>query len=182
MPRFCCGLLLTLLAACQSPPVSPGSAAAGETLITRNDFEASVGWGDTPASPALTTEVAHSGSWSEKVGPGIEYAQTYHQQVGRMVERRPRRLKMSGWFYFPDLRSHPMLVLQVVKADGGGDLVWQGLDVARYVQIPNQWTYAERIVDVPAAVGALDECRFFLWQSAPTTAAYADDLELRVAE
>lgn len=113
-----------------------------------------------------------------RVGPGVEYSQTFSLPMAQLTDTRPKRLRISGWFYRTTPEAHASLVLQVVRPGRTQNMVWEALDLAPLLRRPRAWTYAERTVTIPAAVAATDECRFYLWGPGSTADLLADDLAI----
>ena len=93
-------LVGSLLTACSSAD----DGAISTNVLVRNDFEQLDGW--VPVNPSLTTEFAHSGRYSTKVGGDIEYSLTFIKPLGLISSKRFRKVKFSAWVYLPDAGAH----------------------------------------------------------------------------
>lgn len=144
--------------------------------ITRNDFEAVAGWGagETPAS--LTTDQAHSGRYSIRVGPDVEYSYTYKLPLRLALPTRPARLRVRGWFYRAAAGRQGALIVEIRLPDGKKSSLYQSVSLA---DLPvGTWTERTTDVDVPAEATSLDDLIVYLWRAGSPTPLYLDDVEI----
>lgn len=148
------------------------------TAVTHNDFETVEGW--YPPTPSLTTERAHSGRFSVKVDPAIEYGASYTNPLSRVSSQPVRRLRVSAWALRVGQGSQAALVVQVLNPSGTGQQpYWQSLDVSQGVMTFNRWTKVKKTFELPAGLAPTHELRVYLWRTGGTQPVYLDDLELR---
>ncbi|RZJ87166.1 MAG: hypothetical protein EOO60_12490 [Hymenobacter sp.] len=146
-------------------------------LVAKNDFESVEGWGVSSAS--LTTAEAHSGRYSVKVDPAIEYSIGYRNTLLRVSDIRIKKLHVHGWVRLSSFKAKAVLVMQVTNPDKGGEQVyWQAFDVRSQVKTINRWTQVDQDFDLPNAVSANHELRVYMWRTGPEDTVYLDDLEI----
>jgi hypothetical protein len=126
--------------------------------------------------------LAHSGRFATKVSPEIEYGVGFFQKLGMIATRRPKKVKMSGWFYLTDANAKATLVIEFKRLTTNTSLLWEGVKLTDQIKAYKTWTYLEHTVTLPETVQFSDQCQLFLWRSDATTPVYADDLELRAVE
>jgi hypothetical protein len=168
-------LLCASLSACQPNP-APAPAQDEAPWTTYQDFERVSGWRSGPPNPAITVEHAHSGRYSTKVAPGIDYGAGYAQQLGLMTTQRPKLLKISAWIYLTDSAADAMLVVEVKRQGAPKSLLWQGIRLKDQVKKEAIWQKMQVQVPLPDSLQATDECLIYLWRGTATSAAYADDI------
>ncbi|MEJ7661966.1 MAG: hypothetical protein WKG07_21540 [Hymenobacter sp.] len=70
-------------------------------LLASNDFESLDGWLGGEVGPSLTREQAHSGVYSVKVDPKVDYSMGYSNPLGRLSSSQVTKLKLHGWVFLP---------------------------------------------------------------------------------
>jgi hypothetical protein len=166
--------LLTGAAACSRSDKKEASLA---NLVAENDFESVEGWGVT--STSLTTAKAHSGRYSVKVDPAIEYSIGYRNTLLRLSDTRIKKLHVHGWVQLSSFKAKAVIVVQVTNPDKGGEQVyWQALDVRDEVKTINRWTQVDQDFELPATVSSSHELHVYMWRTSPEDTTYLDDLEI----
>ncbi len=163
---------LLSLASCKSD----SEAAPDTNRIAFNDFESMVGW--TSGAESLSKEQAHSGKYSVKVGPETEFGQPYTMQLNKILDHKPRKLRMSGWAYMTDAKSTARLGFQLYDMTQNKEVFGDGLDYAAAVQTPGKWVQITKDITLPATTTGAQQVRVFLWRSGATSPAFIDDLSL----
>jgi hypothetical protein len=151
--------------------------AALANLVAKNDFESVEGWGVTSAS--LTTDKAHSGRYSVKVDPGIEYSIGYRNTLLRVSDIRIKKLHVHGWVRLSSFKAKAVIVVQITNpAKNNEQVYWQALDVRAEVKTINRWTQVDQDFDLPDTVSANHELHVYMWRTGPDDTTYLDDLEI----
>ncbi|MBO2008312.1 carbohydrate binding domain-containing protein [Hymenobacter negativus] len=166
--------LLLGVASCSS---DSKEGAAPANLVSKNDFEACEGWGVT--STSLTSAKAHSGRYSIKVDPGIEYSIGYANTLGKMSSTKIKKLHVSGWAMLSSPKVKAVLVLQITDpAKGGAQIYWQALNIRAEVKTINHWTQIEKDFDLPDTISSNQELKLYMWRTGPDDTTYLDDVEI----
>jgi len=168
------GLLWLGIAGCSRrtpPPATPAN------LITRNDFEAVQGW--LPDSPSLTTEQAHSGRFSLRVNPAVEYSMGYVMPLQAIGLQPGKRIRVSGWGRRSSFQCKAVVIVQVIDPDKGATPIhWQAIGLHTRIKTLNYWTPFSETVEIPAGAGPQARLQVYLWRTAPLDTMYLDDLEI----
>lgn len=167
--------LVALLAACSSDKStdSPGN-------IISTGFEDLDGW--VPASPSLTKEKAHSGHYSIKIDPTIEYSLTYINIMGKVIPIKPKKLHLTAWATTTSKEADAMLTVSMLNPKDGAVLLIEQVHLKERVKTPGEWEKVEMEFVVPEKATAADELRVYLWRVGSGEPVYLDDLELKTAE
>ncbi|MBO0360897.1 carbohydrate binding domain-containing protein [Hymenobacter sp. BT186] len=178
MKKLLYASLTLCLAACGDKAATiPANQLAG------NDFESIEGWvGDnTPAS--LTKENAHSGRYSIKVDPAIEYSMGYSNLLGKLSASKLRKIKIKAWVYLPKGTTDAMLVTSVVDpADPSKPVLWDGFKLADQVKADSKWTEVEKEITLPDNISYTQKLGVYLWRTAAQGPAFMDDVIIEKAE
>jgi len=164
--------------------LSVGVAACAEkqtqlpaNLITRNGFEELDGWmGSDQYLASLTTEQAHSGKYSAKVDPAIEFSTGYSKQLGKVAARIPKKITIQAWVNLSNSKATPFLVVELKQVGANKQLLWDGLDLAKEVKHYNMWVPVEKTVSMPTEAAYGDVLKIYLWRGSSIQPAYVDDL------
>lgn len=170
LPAICRGAmaLILLLTAC-----SPGQPR----LVFFSDFEQFEGW-VSPLPAFLTTEQAHSGQYSYRMGPREEFGPGY----ATTFEKNgfvPRRLRLSGWAYLPSGRIRSTILVINVQCHGRRPDVWEGMDIDESVARYQVWVPLQKHIRLPDDLLPSDELKFYVWHSDVNgELTFLDDLKL----
>jgi hypothetical protein len=168
------GTLIIGATACSKNDKKEASLAS---LVAKNDFEAVEGWG--VSSNSLTTTKAHSGRYSIKVDPEVEYSIGYRNTLLRVSDIRIKKLHVHGWVQVSSFKAKAVIVVQITDpAKNGEQVYWQALDVRNEVKTINHWTQVDQDFDLPDTVSANQELSVYMWRTAPDDTTYLDDLEI----
>lgn len=163
-----------LVAACS------GSDNVKGDLVTRNDFEAVVGWGGNNDG-SVTKEKAHSGKYSVKVGPQNEYGYTYANTLGNMSAAKTKSITLSAWVWMPNNQQAATLALSVTRsAEQGASLFYGGIDLNKAVTKFNTWQKVSQTFPMPDSVESTNQLKCYLWRTATNENVYADDITISV--
>lgn len=145
-------------------------------LVSRNDFESFDGWG--PTTTSLSNAKAHSGSFSVKVDPEIEYSVGYRNTFVRASSTKISKLHVSGWVLMTGPKAKAVIVVQVNDPATGAQVYWQAADVKAEVKTLNHWTQIDKDFELPATITPAQELRVYMWRTSPDDTTYLDDLEI----
>lgn len=149
-------------------------------LVTRNDFEAVLGWGGN-ADVSVTSEKAHSGKYSVKVGPQNEYGYTYVNTLGNMSTAKTKAITVSAWVWMPNNQQAATLALSVTRSpEQGASLFYGGIDLSKAVTKYNSWQKVSQTFTMPDTVRSMNQLKCYLWRTAANDNVYADDITISV--
>lgn len=168
-----CGALLLTLGACSSE--TEPAVPAGR--ITFNNFEAVDGW--VPATPSLTKEKAHSGHYSVKVQPGIDYALGYGNQLGAVSPTKFQKITIKGWALRSGPKASAAVVVQILDANNQGAF-YQAVSLPEAVQATNRWTAFSKEFTLPTNLTPAHYLKVYLWKASAEQPTFLDDLEIVV--
>ncbi|GGG44366.1 hypothetical protein [Hymenobacter glacieicola] len=179
MKKLPWALLVLSLAGC-GEKTSPKSH---DTLIS-NDFESLEGWVNDLNTTSLTREKAHSGQYSLKVDGTTEYGRTYTNQLGKMHDTRPKKLKINAWVFVSGAQAGAKLVTVITDpAPDAKPAVWDGLDVVAAVKSQyGKWVEISNELTVPESVTPTNKFQMYLWRTGGAAPVYLDDLTVTAAE
>lgn len=173
--RYLAGSLLLLVAGCNYQPAYP---PVRERRVFFNDFEQLAGWLPTP-DPSLTTERAHSGRYSVKVGPGLPFSLTYRLRLGDAFSMRPRRMHLSAWAWVEDASDDAQLTFSMSAPNDPQDKSKFYTQAFLSSNWPyKRWTHISRDFDLPPEVSSEAVVAVYVWQNGAPHTVYTDDWEL----
>jgi hypothetical protein len=175
MKNLLFGLLALGLLSCGS---NGDTHAANE--LASNDFEHLDGWLGGDASPSLTREKAHSGLYSVKVDPTIDYSMGYNNQLGRISDTRIRKIKLRAWVFLPSSRTPVSLVTEIKKPNEAKAILYNSynLEEALHTKGYNHWVEVENTINVPETATYDSRILVYLWRGNSNFPAYFDDFQL----
>jgi hypothetical protein len=148
-----------------------------ECLLLHSDFEQYEGW-VSPLPVVLSAEQAHSGRYSEHLGPGVVYGPA-HQAVLGNCDFMPGRLHLSAWAYLPNGRVRSTNLIVEVNCHGRRPNIWLGLELEQVVKRYQKWEYVQKYIRLPADMDASDEIRVYLWHpESDGDNLWLDDIQL----
>ena len=175
---FRTGLFALVAAAALGSCRGSGSADDPINLLAGNDFETMEGWVGDYAFPALTEEKAHSGRFSVRVGPGVDYSNGYSNQLIKLSPIKMDKVRIRGWVFLPRESVPAVLVTQVTDLGVEKPLLWQGLELAKATSARNKWVPIETVVTLPADSKRTSKLSVFLWSAGSSSPVYLDDLQV----
>ncbi|MBD2766889.1 carbohydrate binding domain-containing protein [Hymenobacter sp. BT664] len=147
-------------------------------LLASNDFESLEGWvGETPYK-SLTKERAHSGQFSIRVGPDVEYSNGYSNELSKLSLIKLNKIRVQGWVYLLPGSSPATLVIEVMNPGEEKHLLWEGVELAKATQERNHWAKIEKVITLPPDIKPTNRLRVYLWSAGSQTPAYIDDLQI----
>jgi hypothetical protein len=152
------------------------------TLVTRNDFEAVLGWGGNN-DISVTAEKAHSGKYSVKISPQNEYAYTYAQTLGNMSPAKMKTLTLSAWVWMPSAQAASSLVISITRSPLlSTPVFYGGVDLPKEVTKYKSWQHITKTFTLPDSVKSDNLLKCYLWRANTGETVYADDMMLSVGE
>ncbi|AMR27909.1 hypothetical protein A0257_12975 [Hymenobacter psoromatis] len=167
------GLSLLAATSCKQDSTTDGTS----TLLAFNDYEAVVGWVPNP-SPSVTSERAHSGHYCVKVGPQDEFGMGYAMVLEKIIDHRPRKLRVEAWGFMTDANATAKIGFQLFNAAQDKVLFSDGIEYADAIKTPGKWVKISKDITLPADVAGNQQIRVFLWRSVAGSPAYVDDLKI----
>lgn len=174
-------LALAALAGCNGSD----SETRPANLLAGNNFEGMEGWnGDTPPPASLNKEKAHSGIYSMRVGPDVEYASGFIGTLGKLSPTRLAKVQIKAWVYVPAGATSSSLVTQIIDpaTPGASPLLWQALPLNDVAKKRNEWIEVEKTITMPANASPTFKLYVYLWRGLAPTVAYVDDMQILRAE
>ncbi|MFD1467497.1 hypothetical protein ACFQ48_04605 [Hymenobacter caeli] len=159
------------------------STTAGQ--LATNDFESMDGWMSGATNPSLTKEKAHSGVFSVKIDPAVEYSLGYNNLLGKMSASRLRKIKLHCWVFLPNEKASAVLVTDVQTPGVAKSVLWDGFDLLKEVKAKsalNQWAEVEHTVEIPETAAYTSKMLVYLWRGGSTQPVYLDDLQILQAD
>ena len=173
MKKIACAALALLLAGCADE-----AAKVPADQVSFNDFEAVDGWSAGAPLPSLTKEKAHSGTYSVRVAPGLDYSLGYNNLLGKISSTRLKKVKIQAWVFVPNAQANAVLVTQIHSIEQNKDLLWDGLDVTKEAKVINKWVQIEKEVTLPETATYTNQLLVYLWRSGSAQPTYLDDLRI----
>lgn len=171
---------LLLLTAATLAGCGDESSSRPANYLTGNDFEQLEGWTGDVALPSLTKEKAHSGSYSVRVGPGIDYGNGFIGTLGKLSPTRLTQVQVKGWVFVPAGTVTAGIVTNLVDpaATDGKAALWEVLPLDKAVKKRNEWVEVEKTLTLPANAGPNFKLYVYLWSGGSPSVAYLDDVQL----
>lgn len=157
------------------PPVGSGHAE-----WIRQDFENLRGWISPDKAASLTTERAHSGKFSIKTGPEIEYSLGYGINMGQLSATKPRKIHVEAWAWVPNAKNTTALIVQIGNATK--TIMWEGISLSNKVGAYGKWQKIETDLMLSPEITSEDGLSVYLWRHNETESVYLDDLVITEAE
>lgn len=177
--NFCCGLLALGLFSCGGHP-----AAQAANELAGNDFESLDGWMNGVSNPSLTKEKAHSGVYSVKVDPAIDYSLGYNNQLGKISPTRVSKVKVHAWVNLPNDNTPVKLVIELRNPTEPKLALWDSIDLLEAAKSKefNKWIEVEKTIALPPSTTYDSQLLIYMWRSGSTQPAYLDDLQILRAD
>ncbi len=178
MKKLLYGLMTLSCIACGRTENKPAG------LMTSNDFEESEGWMSGAVNASLTKDKAHSGVYSVKVAPGLDYSLGYNGTLGKLSSSRLEKIKLHAWIFLPNDKATAKLVTEVKNPGQEKGVVWDGVDLVERGKVDgfNKWIEVEKIVPLPKEVNSESQLLVYLWRGDSSEPVYVDDLQLLKAD
>ncbi|MCB2380010.1 hypothetical protein LGH70_20620 [Hymenobacter sp. BT635] len=168
-----CLVLLLFAAACSQKKNEQADDTKGKALLSTS-YENLEGW--VPENASLTKEKAHTGNYSVKVDPAIEFGLTYVNKLGRLSPTRSNKLRLKAW-YMLTKPGKASLVFQIVNPDNTStNAFYEKISLEKV----GDWTEVSQVLTLPPVIDPASEVRVYLWRDEATGASYLDDVELTV--
>lgn len=169
-------LALTTLAGCGD---NNGSSRPAN-LLTGNDFEQIEGWNGEAVVASLTKEKAHSGIYSMRVGPGVDYSSGFLGALGKLSATRVNKIQVKAWVFVPAGATAASLVTQLMDPAqaNGKPLMYDALSLDKAVKARGEWTEVEKTITLPATASPTFKLYVYLWSGGSPNVAYIDDIQL----
>ncbi len=151
-----------------------GKSQAIDKIITTADFEAN-NW-DNEAEKR-NKDIAHSGSYSQKMDDKTEYSLTYKSPASALNLKPGEMLKAEVWFQSSDSIGDAALV--VAFMDEGETVAWNGMQLKYFYNERNKWKRAVLWAPVPDV--PYNEVSVYAWNINKKT-FYIDDFKVTVTE
>jgi hypothetical protein len=169
---FLWAALVVVAASCShdSKQAAPGKEA---NLLLSSSFEGLDGWVGETAS--LTSEKAHTGQYSIKVDPAIEYSLPFVKQLGRLSATRVSKVRLTAWSLLTS-SGKATLVFQISRPVQGDNVFYEKIDLNKV----GEWTKVSHVLTLPPVIDPASQVRIYLWRNEATGPVYLDDIALTV--
>ncbi|TYZ08890.1 hypothetical protein FY528_11790 [Hymenobacter lutimineralis] len=139
------------------------------TVILQDDFEQA--GAAVPRPPEISSESAHSGSFSYKVALASAYGPSW--QATWDAAGQPKKLRVKAWLNLPGNRQKTAVVVEVSR--NGATRYWRTLSVNEVVKRFHQWELVWKTFVLPRDMGPDDTIKVYLWQAGERQILYVDD-------
>ena len=153
-------------------------------LLAENDFESLDGWSNGGANASLNKEKAHSGAYSVKVTPGLDYSMGFSNQLGKVSATRVKSIKVHAWVNVPNDKATTVLVTEIKNPGQDKSALWEGIDMAKEAKSKgfNKWIEVDKTITLPETVNYNSQILLYLWRGNSTQPTYMDDVQLLQAD
>ncbi len=174
MKNLLYALLAFALASCDSKTEKPAN------ILASNDFESLDGWTNGGANASLNKEKAHSGAFSVKTFPGLDFSMGFGNQLGKISSTRINKIKVHAWVYVPSGDATATLVVEVKNAGEDKNALWEGIGLVDEGKSKgyNKWIEVERTLTMPESINYNSQMAVYLWRTGGSLATYMDDVEI----
>lgn len=80
---------------------------------------------------------AHSGNYAVKIDPYNKYSLTFRENFANINTKLPKRVVVSGWYYFPEPDKKAGIVMDI--NENGNKIIWKAYNVFNANSVTNQW-------------------------------------------
>ncbi len=168
---FICGLAL----------MGCTSYADRENILAANNFDGLEGWAEPHAS--ITSERSHSGKYSMKVDAGTEYSLSFNQLLGKITNRKPRKIKVELWTYIPGSHARARFVVNISDPQTNESRFSQDFNLIDKTSDYRRWVRIAKILELPETIKLSDKMSCFLWRPEQTNeAVFIDDLLITILD
>lgn len=178
MKKILYGTLLLAVAACGR------NSGDSKNRLAFNDFESLDGWSSGVVNPSLNKEEAHSGVYSVKVNPGIDYSLGYNNEVGKISNARLQKIHIHAWAKVPNDKAVGVLVTEVKNEGEDKSALWDGLNMVEEAKAKgfNKWIEIDKTLNLPESLKYNSRLLVYLWRGSSSQPVYLDDLEISRAD
>ena len=114
-----------------------------------------------------------------RVGPGIDFANGFIGELGKLSATRISQVQVKAWVYLPTNNTSSSLVTQVMDpTPDSKPLLWDALPLAKATTKRNEWVEIEKTITLPANAGPSFKLYVYLWSGGNPTVAYIDDMQI----
>lgn len=154
------------------------------THLAANDFESVDGWTENVPAPSLTKENAHSGQYSVKVAPGLQYSRGYHNTLSKLSSSELKKIKVRGWVNLAFGATSTLLVTTIEDPSNptAKPVLWESIKLSDEIKTPGKWTEVEKIVVLPENVSPSYRFNVYLWSTGAKETVFLDDLTIDKVE
>lgn len=171
---------LLLLTAATLAGCGDKSSSRPANYLTGNDFDQLEGWTGDMVLPSLTKEKAHSGAYSMRVGPGIDYSNGFIGTLGKISPTRLTQIQVKAWVYVPAGNVTAAIVTQLMDpaSTDGKMAMWEPMPLDKAVKKRNEWVEVEKTLTLPANAGPNFKLYVYMWSGGAPNVAYLDDVQV----
>lgn len=161
-----------------------GSSDKPKGLLIENDFEAMDGWANGCTNASLNKEKAHSGAYSVKVNPGLDFSMGYSNQLGKLSSTSMRKVTVHAWVHVPNDKAPAVLVTEVKNPGQDKSVFWDGMDMVKEGKAKgfNKWIEVEKTYDLPESTNYNSQLLVYMWRGSSSQPVYMDDVQLIKAD
>lgn len=161
-----------------------GSGSKPKDLLTENDFESLDGWSNGGANASLNKEKAHSGVYSVKVAPGLDYGMGFGNQLGKISSTKVQKIKIHAWAFVPNDKAVAVMVVETKNPGEEKSTLWDGTNMAETGKSKgfNKWIEVDKTLDLPGSTNYNTQLLVYLWRGSSTQPVYLDDVQISRAD
>jgi hypothetical protein len=117
---------------------------------------------------------AHSGSYAVKVDAENNYSLTFRENFVNINAKLPKRVAVSGWYYFPEPNEKSGIVMEI--NDNGNKVIWKAFNVYNENAVINQWTEFTAYFSIDKPIKPEQQIKIFA--NSYNKIAYFDDFKI----
>ena len=172
--------------ACSNNPKTPGdNQATSENaqinenqMVIETDMENVADlpdyWINGVAVVKMDKIPAHSGNYAVKVDAANEYSLTFRETLANINAKLPKRVVVSGWYYFPEPNEKAGIVLDV--NENGKPIIWKAYNISSENQPLRQWNEFKAYFTIDQPITSEQQIKIFA--NSGNKVAYYDDFKI----
>ncbi len=153
MKRFFLICFLGLITSCSKKPA--------DTIQFRFDYEQAYGWLDI----TLEKGIAHSGVFSQRVGPDKEYSHGFTLPITQIYSAPLKKMKVSVWVNATEINAPVYLVLDVLVPGNNEHLKFLQKDLSPLLQKKGGWRFCSAEMDLSGIKTRNVIVKAFVWNN-----------------
>jgi hypothetical protein len=117
---------------------------------------------------------AHSGNYAVKVDAEKKYSLTFRENFANINAKLPKRVVVSGWYYFPEINPKSGIVMDI--NEDGKSLIWKSYNLTAVNPAINQWNEFKAYFTIDQPIKPEQQIKIFAISG--DKVAYFDDFRI----
>ena len=173
--------------ACSNNPQTPaeGNEALNENaqinenqMVIETDMENVAAlpsyWINTASVKKMEEISAHSGDYAVKVDAEKKYSLTFRENFSNINAKLPKRIIVSGWYYFPEPNDKAGMVMDI--NEDGNTIIWKAYNLSSVNPATRQWNEFAAYFTIDQPIKPEQQIKIFANSGNKT--AYFDDFKI----